>query len=138
MKPNFSLFDFPKMVLGFFFASINLFCRRKTRRNFQVYGKRENAYFHSETATGKREKWRENNGRVVTFAVRVSCKRDVKSLCCQQVSMSYFIFSCSPTRGTGFRSLLQRDKDTSMGFKKTIRNTKRLPYSCLFNRFYLV
>ena len=31
---------------------------------------------------GKREKWRENRGHVVTLAVRVSRKRDAKSLFC--------------------------------------------------------
>ena len=29
------------------------------------FGKRENAFFRVETATAKREKWRENHGRVV-------------------------------------------------------------------------
>ena len=42
-------------------------------RKFHVYGKRENAYFHVVTASGKRQagkrrKWRENYGHVVTFA----------------------------------------------------------------------
>ena len=45
-----------------------------------VAGKREIACFHVETATGKREKWRENRGHVVIFAVRVSRIRDDKSL----------------------------------------------------------
>ena len=33
-----------------------------------------------ETANGKREKWGENRGHVLTLAVRVSRKRDDKSL----------------------------------------------------------
>ena len=43
-----------------------------------VDGKREIACFHIETATAKREKWRENRGHVVIFAV--SRIRDAKSL----------------------------------------------------------
>ena len=65
-RTNFSLLDLPESgfwVLFFFHE----------RRKFHVCGKRENAYFHSvETTSGKREKWRENYGHVVTFAVRVS------------------------------------------------------------------
>ena len=41
-----------------------------------VDGKREIACFHVETATGKREKCRENRGHVVIFAVRCSRIRD--------------------------------------------------------------
>ena len=81
MKPNFSLFYFRENDFGvLFFWKSNLLCRRKTRRRFHVYGKRENAYLQVETATGKREKWRENHGHVVTSAVRVPLKRDDESL----------------------------------------------------------
>ena len=52
----------------------------KYLRSSLVDGKHEIACFHVETATGKREKWRENRGHVVIFAVRVSCIRDAKSL----------------------------------------------------------
>ena len=48
-------------------------------RSSHVDGKREIACFHVETATGKREKWRENRGHVVIFATRVSRIRDAKS-----------------------------------------------------------
>ena len=68
------------MVLRFFSSTNNLLCRRRTKIKLYVNGKRENAYFHVEAATGKREKWRENHGHVVTFAVRVSSKRDAKSI----------------------------------------------------------
>ena len=51
-------------------------------RSSHVDGKREIACFHVETATGKREKWRENRSHVVIFAVRVSRIRDAKSLYC--------------------------------------------------------
>ena len=56
--------------------------RKKYLRSSHVDGKREIACFHVETAsaTGKREKWRENRGHVVIFAVRVSRIRDAKSL----------------------------------------------------------
>ena len=59
--------------------------RKKYLRSSHVDGKREVACFHVETATGKREKWRENRGHVVIFAVRdfafhVQCIRDAKSL----------------------------------------------------------
>lgn len=40
-------------------------------RSSDVGSKREKACFHVETATCKREKWREKRGHVVTFAVRV-------------------------------------------------------------------
>ena len=49
--------------------------RKKYLRSSQVDGKSETACFNVETATGKREKWRENHGHVVIFAV---C--DAKSL----------------------------------------------------------
>ena len=42
--------------------------------------KEELACCHVETATGKREKWRENLGQVVIFAVRVSRMCDAESL----------------------------------------------------------
>ena len=45
-----------------------------------MYDKRENVYFHEETTTGKRQKWRENQGHVVAFAVRVSHKLNVMRL----------------------------------------------------------
>ena len=54
--------------------------RKKYLRSSHLDGKREIAYFHAETATGKREKWRENRGHVVIFDVRVSRIRDAKSL----------------------------------------------------------
>ena len=49
-------------------------------RSSHVDGKREIACFHVEKAKGKPEKWRENRGHVVIFAVRVSRIRDAKSL----------------------------------------------------------
>ena len=54
--------------------------RKKYLRSSDEDGKREIACFHAETATGNREKWRENRGHVVMFAVRVSRFRDAKSL----------------------------------------------------------
>ena len=54
--------------------------RKKYLRSSHEDGKREIACFYEETATGKREKWRENRGHVVIFAVRVSRIRDAKSL----------------------------------------------------------
>ena len=57
--------------LGYLFSTIT--CIRKKVRNHlrssHVDGKRERACFHVETATDKREKWRENRGHVVIFAV---------------------------------------------------------------------
>ena len=53
--------------------------RKKYLRSSHVDCKREIACFHVETATGKREKWRENRGHVVIFAVRVSLIRDAIS-----------------------------------------------------------
>ena len=47
---------------------------------FHVYGKREDAYFRAEAATGNREKWQESYGHVITFAVRISRKSDAKSI----------------------------------------------------------
>ena len=52
--------------------------RKKYLRSSHVDGKREIACSHVETATGKREKWRENRGHVVIFAVRISRIRDAK------------------------------------------------------------
>ena len=55
--------------------------RKKYLRSSHVDGKREIPCFHVETATGKREKWRENRGHVVIFAVRVSrCQMSLMSL----------------------------------------------------------
>ena len=54
--------------------------RKKYLRSSHVDGKREIACFQVETATGKREKWRENRGHVVIFAARVSLIHDAKSL----------------------------------------------------------
>ena len=54
--------------------------RKKYLRSSHVDGKREITCFHLETATGKREKWLENRGHVVIFAVRISRIRDAKSL----------------------------------------------------------
>ena len=54
--------------------------RKKYLRSSHVDGKREIACLHVVTATGKREKWRENIGHVVIFAVRVSRIRDAISL----------------------------------------------------------
>ena len=59
--------------------------RKKYLRSSHVDGKREIACFHVETATGKHEKWRENRGHVVIFAVRVSRIRDAKSLLYQTI-----------------------------------------------------
>ena len=53
---------------------------KKCLRSSHVDGKRKIACFYVETATGKREKWRENRVHVVIFAVRVSPLRDAKSL----------------------------------------------------------
>ena len=53
--------------------------RKKYLRSSHVDGKREIACFHVETATDKREKWPENRGHVVIFAVRVSRIGDAKS-----------------------------------------------------------
>ena len=39
--------------------------RKKYLRSSHVDGKREIACFHVETATGNRDKWRENRGHVV-------------------------------------------------------------------------
>ena len=81
MKPNFSLFDLLENGFGVLFSVNNLLCTRKTRREFRVYSKRKNTYFHvAWTATGKREKWRESHNHVVTFADRVSREHDAKFL----------------------------------------------------------
>ena len=53
---------------------------KKYLRSSHLDSKREIACFHVETVTGNREKWRENRGHVVIFAVRVSRLRDAKSL----------------------------------------------------------
>ena len=64
------------VVLGYVFSTINYLCEKKKRKKYlcssHVDGKREIACFFVETATGKSEKWRENRGHVVIFAVRIS------------------------------------------------------------------
>ena len=48
--------------------------------SYSVSGSLERACFHVETATSKRENWRENRDHVVIFAVRVSGMCDAKSM----------------------------------------------------------
>ena len=66
----FPVCDLPEELLGYLLSTISS----------HVDGKREISCFHEETATGNREKWRENRGHVVIFAVRVSRIGDAKSL----------------------------------------------------------
>ena len=64
--------------------------RKKYLRSSHIDGKREIACFHVETATGKREKWRENHGYMVIFAVYISRICDAKSLYCYHCYCNYF------------------------------------------------
>ena len=52
MNIIFPCLAYRKMALVFF-STNSLLCRGKTRRKFHVNGKRENAYFHVETARGQ-------------------------------------------------------------------------------------
>ena len=53
MKPIF--FYLPENGFGVLFSTNKLLCKRKTRREFHMYDKRENVYFHEETTTGNRQ-----------------------------------------------------------------------------------
>ena len=68
--------------------------RKKYLRSSHVDGKREITCFHVETATGKREKWRENRDHVVIFAVCVPRIRDAKSLYKQLGQSLWIIWRC--------------------------------------------
>ena len=63
-----------KNYWGTCFQQITTYMYKKKRKKYL------RACFHVETATGKREKWRENRGHVVICAVRVSRIRNAKSL----------------------------------------------------------
>ena len=79
-----------------------------------------------QVATGKREKWRENHGHVVTFAVRVSRKRVsetvVGDLCPQQQSFSgllslgqlHQVWICKSFDGPCVESINDSDKQSSV------------------------
>ena len=54
--------------------------RKKFLSSSHADGKHRNSLFPFPSRNGKREKWRENRGHVVIFAVRVSRIRDAKSL----------------------------------------------------------
>ena len=52
---HFSSFGIPENGLGVLFSRKQLVMYKKNRRQFQVYGKGENAYFHVETESGSRQ-----------------------------------------------------------------------------------
>ena len=63
-KPNFSLFDLSENDFGFLFFNKQIVMWKKNEQGFPhtlVHGKRENAYFYEEAATGKRQIWQENH-----------------------------------------------------------------------------
>ena len=72
--------------------------RKKYLRSSHVDGKRKIACFHVETVTGNREKWRENRGHVVIFAVRVSRIPDARHLA-PRFSFLRLTWNCGLTSG---------------------------------------
>ena len=68
------------MVLGTCFPQTPSYVGEKQEENFTYNGKRENAYFHVQTASGNVENGGKNMVTCSLFAVRVSHKRDAKFL----------------------------------------------------------
>lgn len=82
MKPIFfSPLTYWKMVLGTFFPQTTSYVEEKQDENFTYTANAKMPSFTKkrQAAAGKRGKWRENHGHVITFAVRVSPKLDAKS-----------------------------------------------------------
>ena len=78
MKPNFPPWEYRKMVSGYFSSANNVLCRRKREEKLKSTANAKIPTFTQkrQAAAGKRRKWRENHGHVVTLAVRVSRKHD--------------------------------------------------------------
>lgn len=81
MKPISSLFHLPEMVFGFFIFHTTCYVEGKREENsaYTANAKMPSFTKKRQAAAGKRGKWRENHGHVITFAVRVSPKLDAKS-----------------------------------------------------------